>query len=455
MNQSLTAVALHPADDPRVYDLIEGEARSHPDWADLQNRWGLQLLASGEVDAARDAFSRSLDLNPRYGWAGLNLAAAFAMAGDPAAARSVAQDAFEPAPPARAVTEGWIAVLEGRADVGEAALLRIPPRLQSRPDVCWLTAAIAEIGDPARGAELWKRFIAGPEVSTWFGEVEVLRANGNGGRRAGLFPGFHQLWLETSRLQARHHDHEHAARAARLSYIFWSDRGCYLNHQGLLFALQGREEQAARFYREAMHASPGDATAPMALAFHAASRGDIDTAVYYLQIAVDRAPGYADLHRQLGLLETARGNLDTAAVAFQRALDINPLYAVARLDLGHALFRAGDHAAAAAAYERVLAAGIRSADVLLHLGRCRERLGRIEEAENAYREAVSLEPTEAAAHYRLGLLLRNRGRREEAKACWRRFMELGSDPERFEEVESLFDGRHFTDRGGHTIREER
>jgi Tfp pilus assembly protein PilF len=52
---------------------IEKEIEIHPGYADLQNQFGLLLLAKGEWMRAEQRFLEALRLNPRYREAVLNL----------------------------------------------------------------------------------------------------------------------------------------------------------------------------------------------------------------------------------------------------------------------------------------------------------------------------------------------------------------------------------------------
>ena len=121
---------LHPVTDPEVHAAIEGDALAHPEWADLQNRYGLLLLAGGDLDRAEAAFGRALATNPRYAWALLNLASVHAVQERFEEARDLLDRATDPVPGARCVASGWLAVLEGRPDAGERAVARLPERLQ-------------------------------------------------------------------------------------------------------------------------------------------------------------------------------------------------------------------------------------------------------------------------------------------------------------------------------------
>jgi len=445
MKSTRTAVWLEAPVNAAVGDAIEKAARSHPEWPDVQNRLGLLLAARGRLDEALGVFDRTLEIHPRYAWASLNLAATLALQSRFREAKDVLQAVGDPAPGSRAVSEGWVAVLEGRGEVEASILNRLRRERRDRPDVLWLVAALRETSDSKTAAASWQRVVESPDLAPGYTEVDRLRTpRSPRAIRSGLFPGFHELWIAAGEILIRCGQRDAAESALRTAYLYWSERGRHLLHRGRLAELAGEPCRAADFYTLAMDAAPDDPAAPAALAAVCAKKGDLERAAALLRMALERGPGYADLHRRLGTIESARGNLENALAAFQRALEVNPLFAAARLDAAHVLFRMGRWADALDAFERSASAGLRSPDMLVQLGRCREELGMAAEAEATYREVIAMNPKEAGAFYRLGILYRNLGRREAAKEAWRHYLALtesaGDLPERDSRVTSQLRG---------------
>ncbi|NNF07805.1 MAG: tetratricopeptide repeat protein, partial [Candidatus Eisenbacteria bacterium] len=308
MKTSLSSVWPPAVMDQEFTSQIEADAASHPEWADLQNRLGLLRWAEGDLEGAIVAFEACLNLNPRYSWASLNMAGCLATKGEFSKARAAIIDAADPVEGAKAVTEGWIALLDGRPDTAEAAIRRIPPRRLELANVLWLRAATAENRDPAEGASMWRSVLEEPTIKAWYGEIDEIRTPREPGeRRGGLFPGFGKLWLDLSQSYAQLGRFEEAQKMARRSYLFWSERGDFLHHQGVLCQLQGNETQALQCWTEALDAAPEDSRSATALSFYYSRVGNLDAAMQHVEIAIDRSPGYADLHRQRGLLAAALG----------------------------------------------------------------------------------------------------------------------------------------------------
>jgi tetratricopeptide (TPR) repeat protein len=260
------------------------------------------------------------------------------------------------------------------------------------------------------------------------------------------FPGFYQLWLASSRIQARLGNAPAAQRSARMAFAMFSDVGRYLNHQGYLASLLGQDEEARGFYEQALPVAPKDPTAPAALARHWSVQDDLDRAVGYLEEALRRAPGYADLHRLMGQLQAACGNQEGALEYSRRALKINPRYRSARIEEANALFLLNRWHDAVFTYRNLVGEGFRSSDILLHLGRCEEECGRFRDAERAYLESVDMNPEELLAHYRLSILYRKLGRPEAADLTWNLALDLNRRPEVRNPVESLIESQGFTDK---------
>ncbi len=423
--------------DPEVLRFVRAEAEGHPEWADVQNRWGLALLATGKRARAERRFSHCLELNPRYGWAALNLAQCLALRGEHARALKIWEQGSEPAPGAKRAVRAFLAWRAGTPGEDERIVDALSDTVR-RPDRLLLAAARMEARDPGHARRLRTeagrdpRF-AGADLAGWRGE-ENGRTN-----PLSLVFGLSDLWREAAVILEHLGRSDEAEASAVRAYLHWSDPGALLTLQGFLASLRGEDDAAARLYHEACETDPGNPRPFISLAYHWSAAGDLDAAHRALTEALERAPRYADLHFQMGLLERALGRHENALRAFRTAIDINPRYRLARLDMAVSLDRLQRWEEAAAMYRDVLGEGVRSSDIWLHLGRAEERRGLPAAAESAYREALKLNPGEALAHYRLGKLYRRTGRRAEAKRAWSRYLTLCRDPQRAAEVEALLE----------------
>jgi tetratricopeptide (TPR) repeat protein len=423
--------------DPDVLAILASEAEDHPRWADVLNRYGISLLATGKTEDAAAVFERALAINPRYAWACLNHLQAVALQGDHARARALLETAPDPDPGAKAYVAAVLSLLAGGD--GSEALDALPRELADRPDFLRLRAALVAGRDPEAARSLREAVVRG---HTELGSTAMLPRPEDAGdprHRLSFVPGLHQLFLQASALEARLGRWEDAERSAQAAAVYWFDRGGVRHQQGFAASLRGEDDRAVRLWRAAAEESPSDPRAPIALAYHWSAAGQLEDARGSMRDALDRAPGYADLHHQMGLLEAAEGNLEAALASFRRALDLNPNYAVARLQAAVTLFELERWIEAREAFTVVVDAGLDSSDIELRIGRIEEVLGNHDRAGRAYREAIRLNPTDPLPHYHLGRLHRLQGNRSGAKKAWRRFLELDGDSARRDEVRSGLD----------------
>ena len=411
-----------------VIGLFEAEAAQHPTWADIQNRWGLTLLASGRFVEARAAFEKALQQNPRYAWAAMNHAQTLALLGDGAAARIRLADATWPAPGCREFVEGFLALCE-EGPFPETSWAKLPELVAQRPDFVRLRVVLLRSSDPTTAQKEWNaaRTAFPAPLPEWVNPLNT---------RADLphwllsfVPGLHQLMKDASTWEARLGRTNDAAAFAHAMPVFWYDLGAAWCQQGFLANLAADEAGALTAYQQGAMASPASPEPWIALAYLWSAAGDLTQADDALRQSLDRAPRYADLHYQRGLLDLARGDAAAALRSFRAALKQNPNYVVARMQEAETLYGLKDWDGARASFMRVVNAGLESVDVWLRLGQTEEELHRIAQAEVAYRRAAELDPQSALPHFHLGRLHRDRGDREKAKRSWRRYLTLAGDSE--------------------------
>ncbi len=435
MNEPLKSVTRSVL-TPEILHLLEEEARRHPEYADVQNRWGLALLLQGRLKEAQGALEESLRVNPHFGWAVLNLVQCLAVTGQVDQARKVWSHGREPSAGARAYVAAFLELAAGCLSEGEAQLEPLVPALRERPDFLFLRAALCRPHDPAAA----DRFENDARRRLGADIPETIARCAPGGATPpllNLIPGRHQLWMEISSLEARLGRIEQAERAAALAFTAWSERGALLIQRGLLASLGEDEERAVPLYQEAARVLPADPAPHVALAYHWSATGRLARARQAVREALKRAPDYADMHYQLGLLEREREDHAAALEAFARAIACNPEYRAARLNLAATQFDLGRWEEARDSYLEVLESGLSSSDIHLQLGRAQEALGCGDEAETNYREALRLNPEDPDAHFLLGRLLRDRGDIEAAEQSWERFLKLSTDRRRTAEVRNL------------------
>ena len=392
-----------PEISSEVAELLRSDAQEHPSWPDMQNRWGLLLLRSGNHAEARAVFARCLEINPRYGWAVLNHIQALALEGDVETARRLLTDAPEAAPGTRSAVHGFLDLCDPDSSPGDP-LAGLPGNLLARPDFQRLRAALESRDRPPPDLRLF-------------------------------VPGLHQLFREAGIWEARLGNLDRAVELAGSMLSVWHDLGVYWSQRGFFASLQGKDEESLHAYQEAARIAPESPEALIAIAYYWSALGEAEHAHAALSEALRRAPRFADLHYQMGLLQSSRGETQTA-------LALNPNYTVARLQEAEALSALELWVQAREAYVRVLDAGLQSTDLFLRLGQVEEHLDRPARAEEAYRAALRLNPHEPLGHYRLGRLHRDRGDREKAKRAWRRYLVLAGETELADAIRAEMEEDH-------------
>ena len=176
-----------------------------------------------------------------------------------------------------------------------------------------------------------------------------------------------------------------------------------------LLRRQRRPAEAVATLREA----PASGRTALALGGALLDDGRLDDAAAAFREAIDAAP--ADARAYVGLaaaLERA-GRLTDAAAAYREAARLRPGDPRVLLALGRTLRRRRRYAEAVQALRAALHATPEDARVWYHLGLALDGHGRHDDALGALREAVRRRPSFVAAHVALAGVLRRLGRRTE------------------------------------------
>jgi Tfp pilus assembly protein PilF len=123
-------------------------------------------------------------------------------------------------------------------------------------------------------------------------------------RQAGIYTDMETLWRTTL---ARNPD-------------------CWMAHNnlGLLFANQGRIEEAMEHYHKAVQINPNFSEAQYNLGVALVAKGRLDEAIVNYRKAIQINPNYSDALNNLGIALTAEGRYDEAIKNFRKAIQINP-----------------------------------------------------------------------------------------------------------------------------------
>jgi predicted O-linked N-acetylglucosamine transferase (SPINDLY family) len=196
---------------------------------------------------------------------------------------------------------------------------------------------------------------------------------------------------------------------------------------GFVFQVQGNLGEAVTLYRKALECNPELLTAHQNLGFTLMSLGQSAAAEESLRRVVELAPEHAAALQSLGVIAAQRGDFVQAETLLRRALELQPDYADAHNNMGNMLMETKRLSEAEAAFRRTLELRPDFVDAYYNLGILLLEVNRLPEAEAAFRRALELKPDYAEAHCGLGNLFKQFMRLTEAEAYYLRALELNSN----------------------------
>jgi Flp pilus assembly protein TadD/TolB-like protein len=143
-------------------------------------------------------------------------------------------------------------------------------------------------------------------------------------------------------------------------------------------------------------------------------KGDVDTAISYLEKALQYDANYAAAYNNLGVAYIKKGLYDQAISFYKKALEIDGDNADVHYNLAIAYDYQGDYDRAAELYRKAIS--INPDDPKFHnnLGLTYDSLGMMDEAISEYRRVLELDPDNIEAHNNLGVAYRRMGMISEA-----------------------------------------
>jgi tetratricopeptide (TPR) repeat protein len=196
-----------------------------------------------------------------------------------------------------------------------------------------------------------------------------------------------------------------------------ADAALLHNRQGIALARQGRFEESAASFREALRLQPGYADALSNLGNVLTFLGRLDEARTCYEQAAQVRPQDAALLNNLSNLLRIQGDREGAVERARAALALQPDYAEAHNNLGSALMMLRRPAEAADCFRQALALAPNLVEAYSNLGDTLRQLGRFDDAVACCRHAVALAPGFARAQHHLGTALASRGELDEALAA--------------------------------------
>ena len=167
----------------------------------------------------------------------------------------------------------------------------------------------------------------------------------------------------------------------------------------------GRNDEAARLYRELLQQSPNNVDAMRLLAgVLAGGSSKVEEAEALLRKAISLAPDYALAFLDLGGILHDQYRYAEAIECFQRASRLQPQAAKPLYMLASTLAPAGRTLEALDTYREVLKRHPQHAGARLGLGHTFKTIGRLQEAIAAYRECIRIRPNNGEVYWSLANL---------------------------------------------------
>jgi spermidine synthase len=204
---------------------------------------------------------------------------------------------------------------------------------------------------------------------------------------------------------------------------------------GYILGTEGRLDDAAAQYSEALRINPGSAEAYHNLGVTFFQSGKPSGAIYNYYQALKFDPDSAKAHNNLGIVLAAQGRTDEAINHFDSALQIDTDYVEAQVNLGYQFAKQGRFEEALTHFFEVLEVDPKNAAVETSIGTILSRQGQVSEAITHFDAALGINQNHFPAHYYLGIELLKQGRNEEAAGHLIQAAELNPEnPEIFKDL---------------------
>ena len=185
---------------------------------------------------------------------------------------------------------------------------------------------------------------------------------------------------------------------------------------GLGYCLVGMNDPAAaiKAYQQAIKTNPDDENLYFILGNYYVKLGWPQEAINtYLQV-IKMKPDFEQAHFKLGVAYSQLGRMDESKSAFETLIRLNPDVAPAHFNLGMAYARLGRYKDALHANQEVLRIDPEFAPAHNNLGMAHKMLGNADREIEAYKRAIRIDPGFASAHYNLGVVLLQTGHKAAA-----------------------------------------
>ncbi|MSQ74060.1 MAG: tetratricopeptide repeat protein, partial [Betaproteobacteria bacterium] len=203
--------------------------------------------------------------------------------------------------------------------------------------------------------------------------------------------------------------------------------GASYQERGNAFLKEGKWDDAARCFRDAIALNPQDAEAHYKLGDVLYERRMLPEAEGSYRRALESKPDFTEAQINLGLTLDEQGRFAEAEACYRQVIAYNPDHALAHFNLGVTLNSQARLTEAEACYRRTAELKPGFSHAHFNLGVVLQRQQRLVEAESSYRRTLEINPKYVDAHVNLGSILREQGKLPQAAASLGRALEIKPD----------------------------
>jgi tetratricopeptide (TPR) repeat protein len=190
-----------------------------------------------------------------------------------------------------------------------------------------------------------------------------------------------------------------------------------LCRQGYSFSINGEDQKAIQFFRQAIEKDPKNTMAWNGLGYCHVGLNNPQAAIKAYQQAIKTDPTDAALHFNLANYYIKLGRQQEAIDSYQQVISLNPSSEPAYFRLGVIYTQLDRLAEGKAAFEKVIRLNPNAAPAFFNIGIAYAKLGRYHEAINANKEVLRIKPDFAPAYNNMGLVYGKLGQpNDEVKA---------------------------------------
>ena len=200
-----------------------------------------------------------------------------------------------------------------------------------------------------------------------------------------------------------------------------------LCRKGFSFSVDGQDQKALQYFKEATENDPDSTTAWYGLGYCYAGKNSHNDAIKAYQQAIRTDPTNEMSHFHLGNYYQKIGRNAEAIESYKKVISINPDFEAAYFNMGIIYTETGQLIDSRKAFQNVVRINPASTKAYYNIGLSYTKLGQYPEAIVAYKRAIELNPEFIEAHFNLGLVFGELGQTGEQLEAFKQAIRINPD----------------------------